>query len=294
MKNLTTLTFKPDHPIQTQEWGEFRKSAGNEILSTRYGLLTLHKIPFLPFRLAMFLKGPKPTEKMLADLKKLGKEKGLIFIKLEPNYVSPNEPTKNKLSKLLYKNGCVPGKTLFTPSTFWVDLTKSEEELLKSFHPKTRYNIRLAQKNGVEVVEDNSTKAFEKYISLTRETVMRQGFYAHNEKYHRLMWKHLHQSPITNHQPPIAHLLTARYKGKIITTWIVFSWKDSLYYPYGASTEEHKKVMANNLICGRQYALENPLVLKLSTSGGGRKAKGLPNLKKVITPEWLSFWEVGT
>src|SRR3989304_120766 len=244
MKNLTTLTFNPDHPIQTQEWGEFRKSAGNEILSTRYGLLTLHKIPFLPFRLAMFLKGPKPTEKMLADLKKLGKEKGLIFIKLEPNYVSPNEPTKNKLSKLLYKNGCVPGKTLFTPSTFWVDLTKSEEELLKSFHPKTRYNIRLAQKNGVEVVEDNSEKAFEKYIKLTRETVIRQGFYAHSEKYHRLMWKYLHKTQkLKNSKTPIARLLVARYNppatpersdggrgGQIITTWIVFVWKNFLYY----------------------------------------------------------------
>jgi len=289
MKNLTTLTFKPDHPIQTQEWGEFRKSAGNEILSTRYGLLTLHKIPFLPFRLAMFLKGPKPTEKMLADLKKLGKEKGLIFIKLEPNYVSPNEPTKNKLSKLLYKNGCVPGKTLFTPSTFWVDLTKSEEELLKSFHPKTRYNIRLAQKNGVEVVEDNSTKAFEKYISLTRETVMRQGFYAHNEKYHRLMWKHLHQSPITNHQPPIAHLLTARYKGKIITTWIVFSWKDSLYYPYGASTEEHKKVMANNLMMWEAIRFGKSLGLKTFDLWGREEGKGFTKFKEGYNPEVIEF-----
>jgi len=41
----------------------------------------------------------------------------------------------------------------------------------------------------VEVVEDNSNEAFEKYLELTRETAKRQGFYAHNEKYHRLMWK---------------------------------------------------------------------------------------------------------
>ena len=54
------------------------------------------------------------------------------------------------------------------------------------------------------------------------------------------MWKFLY--PVG-----IAHLMVAKYKGEIITTWVLFKWHDFLYYPYGASTDKHKEVMANNL-----------------------------------------------
>ncbi len=273
-----------NHPLQSRQWGEFRKAWGNEVFPTKYGLITLHKIPFTPYKLGMFIKGPKPTQEMLSFLKKLAKEKNLIFIKLEPN-VQKN----SKTISLLKKNGCVPGKTLFTPTTFWIDLTKSEDELLKSFSSKTRYNIRLAQKHGVKVVEDNSPKAFEKYIDLTRETITRQGFYAHTEKYHRLMWKYLKGS--------LAHLLTATYKGKIITTWIVFAYKDFLYYPYGASSDEYKTVMANNLMMWESIRFGKNLGLRTFDLWGREEGKGFTRFKEGYNPtviEFLGTWDLVT
>ena len=278
------------HPLQTWEWGQFRQSWGNEVVYTKYGLLTLHKIPLLPYKLGMFIKGPGPTKQMLVDLKKLAREKKIIFIKFEPNVIKDD-----KLIELFGKNGAVRGKTLFTPSTFWIDLTKSEEELLKSFSSKTRYNIRLAQKRGVVVVEEKHEKAFERYIKLTRETVTRQGFYAHTEGYHRLMWKHLHQSPITNHQSPIAHLLAATYNKEVITTWIVFVWKDFLYYPYGASTEKYKEVMANNLMMWESIRFGKSLGLKTFDLWGREEGKGFTRFKEGYSPrvvEFLGTWDL--
>jgi len=278
------------HPLQSWEWSQFRTESGNEIAFTKYGLITIHKIPFLPFGVGAFLKGSKPTKDMFADLKKLAKENKLIFIKLEPNFVPKDEDDKNQIVRLLRSEDCVPGKRLFTPTTFYIDLTKSEEELLKSFHSKTRYNIKLAQKNGVAVVEDNSEKAFQKYIELTRETVERQGFYAHTEKYHKLMWKHLKAAGI-------AHLLTARYKGKIITTWIVFVWKGFLYYPYGASTEKYKNVMANNLMMWEAIRFGKKLGLKTFDLWGREEGKGFTKFKEGYNPkvvEFLGSWDLVT
>lgn len=278
------------HPLQTWEWGEFRRKWGNEIIRTDYGQLTLHKIPLTPYKIGMFIKGPTPTKNVLEGLKKLARNEKLIFIKLEPN-VSKNE----ELIELLKQNGAAPGKTLFTPTSFWIDLAINEEDLMKSFQSKTRYNIRLAQRKGVEVREDNSEKAFEKYIKLTKETVERQGFYAHSEKYHRLMWKTLYKDMVQKGEKPIARLLVAYYKGEIITTWIVFVWKDFLYYPYGASANKHKNVMANNLVMWEAIKYGKKLGLKTFDLWGREPGKGFTRFKEGYNPkviEFLGTWDL--
>ena len=297
--NKSTFNKTAGHPLQTWEWGEFRKKAGNEVVRFDFGQVTLHQVPFTSFKVGAFIKGPKPTKQILEKLKKLASTENLIYIKLEPNFpisIDGREPASKETKgvlKLLRDSGAVPGRTLFTPTTFWIDLTKSEKEILSSFHSKTRYNIRLAKKKGVEVVEDNSKKAFEKYIKLTRETIERQGFYAHSEKYHRLMWKYLHQSP----SGPIARLLTARYKREIISAWIVFVWKDTLYYPYGASSARYKNVMANNLMMWEAIRLGKRLGLKTFDLWGREPGKGFTRFKEGYRPqvvEFLGTWDLIT
>ena len=116
-------------------------------------------------------------------------------------------------------------------------------------HSKTRYNIKVALKHGVEIMEDNSDSAFKEYLRLTRETTRRQKFFAHSERYHKLMWETLrthNSSLITNNLS--AHLFLAKYKNKVLAAWIVFVYKDNLYYPYGASSSENRETMANNLM----------------------------------------------
>jgi lipid II:glycine glycyltransferase (peptidoglycan interpeptide bridge formation enzyme) len=271
-----TLDKIATHPLQTSAWAEFRKTWGNEILETKWGLITVHSLPFTAYKIGMFEKGGEPTKEMLEDLKKTGQENNLIFIKLEPNTVISSS-VKQLISKY-----AVPGKTLFTPTTFWIDLKPSEENLMKSFSSKTRYNIRLAERNGVRVQEDNSDKAFERYLELTKETVSRQGFFAHTEKYHRLMWKILNKAGI-------AHLMTATYEGQIITTWILFEWRDFLYYPYGASTEQHKNVMANNLMMWEAIRFGKKKGLTTFDLWGREEGKGFTKFKEGYNPEVIEF-----
>ena len=224
------------HPLQSIEWEDFRKKSGIKVLRADGLLLTIHKIPQTPFNIGYLPKGPMPDKKLINELKKTGKEQNCIFIQLEPEAVS-NENLKLKIKNLGVRPAAHP---LFTKYTFILALTKSEDELLKNMQPKTRYNIKVAQKHGVEVLEDNSDKAFEEYLKLTFETTKRQGFFAHSEQYHRLMWETL--------KGKIAHLFLAKYKGKVLVAWIVFVYNDTLYYPYGASSSESRETMASNLM----------------------------------------------
>lgn len=290
------------HPIQSWEWGQFRQKVGNQVV--RLGVfdkgklkeahqLTIHKIPYTPYKLGVLLKSPAPTEDTIDALRLLAQKENLIFARLEPNVVTSDKSTA-KTVQLLKKHGARAGRPMFTKETFWIDLTLPEEELLKSMHPKTRYNIRVAQRHGVEVFEDNSKKAFEKYLDLTEQTTKRQGFYAHTARYHRLMWETLRTAqgkPRPSHALA-AHLLTARYQSKILITWILFAFGNTLYYPYGASSDKYRNVMASHLMMWEAIRFGKKLGLQKLDLWGKEEGKGFTRFKEGFGPQTIEL--IGT
>jgi len=254
------------HVIQSFEWGEARKSLGVPVL--RYGIfedgkptkvfqLTLHKIPFTSKYAGYLPKGPFPDEELAQALEKIGKEKNLAFIKIEPDIIK-NTSGESRPTPEVGQSFISSPKALFTKYNFVLDLTKSEEELLKNMHPKTRYNIRVAQKHGVKVEERVDDKAFEIYLKLYFETCRRQNYHGHNKKYHRKVWQTLRDAGM-------AHLLIAFYhepqttNSVPLTAWMLLNFKDTLYYPYGGSSKNHPEVMANNLVAWQALKLGKKL-----------------------------------
>lgn len=239
-----------DHPLQAWEWGEFRAATGVRVVRAEGMQITIHPIPHTPWTVGYYPKGSEPNREQGEVLKQVASENNCIFIKCEPKVEVKSEG--DKLKETLGKLGFVEGRSLFTKYNFVLDVSKREEELLSLFKQKTRYNIKIAQKRGVTVELSDMTADFERYLELTKETTERQGFYAHSSSYHRKMWEILGKRSKDKDESRVnelsAHLLVARYEGQVITTWILFRFKDTLYYPYGASTREHREVMANNLV----------------------------------------------
>ncbi len=279
------------HVIQSWEWGEFRKSLGIPVL--RYSIyqngklskafqLTLHKIPFTNQYVGYLPKGPFPDKDLTEALKKVGKENNCAFIKIEPDI---KQVTGNKQSFSMSKQSLRPNglrlqvadgfisspKPLFTKYNFLLDLTKSEEELLKSMHPKTRYNIRVAEKHGVKVEERTDDEAFKIYLKLYFDTTKRQGYHGHNENYHREVWKTLKNAGmarllIAYYQLPARNASASAAGGPPttyhLTAWMLLNFKGTLYYPYGGSSIAHREVMANNLVAWEAIKLGKKLGLK--------------------------------
>ena len=240
------------HPLQSKAWGDFRETTGVEVerligfdekSRVKQIQITFHPIPHLPYCVGYYPKGQWPDDVALAAINELGKRHKAIFVKLEPDISVPPYQVADieALQNFLLSHDCQVGRALFTPYTFLVDLTQSEEQLLSNMKSKTRYNIKVAQKHGVQIVEDNSEKGFEEYLTLLRETTKRQGFYAHTELYQRRMWDQMRGAGI-------ARLFKAVYQGQTLVTWILFQYKDRLFYPYGASSREHRELMASNLM----------------------------------------------
>lgn len=251
------------HVIQSWEWGEFRKKMGTDLvrlgeysgnkLTSAYQL-TFHPVPFFKnITIGYFPKGPMPTKTMIKALIDLGAKKRAAFIKIEPNIISDRKTTNDeRLTRL----GLIRSKkSLFTKYNFLVDLTQSEEKLLANMHPKTRYNIKLAQKKGVKVYDSTADSDFKTYLKLYFETTNRQKYFGHSPAYHQKVWETLRPAKM-------ARIVIGQYQKKPLVAWMLLNFGDTLYYPYGGSSLEHKEVMASNLVAWEVIRLGKKLNFK--------------------------------
>lgn len=118
-----------------------------------------------------------------------------------------------------------------------LDLTLSEEKLLAQMHSKGRYNIKVAQKNGVRVDQSLDTDA---YYALAKKTGNRDGFGIPSQKQLETFLGHLPESFLMlayapDSESPIAGLIGAMWNGT------------GIYY-YGASDHSKRNLMAPYLL----------------------------------------------
>ncbi|MDR0463498.1 MAG: aminoacyltransferase [Treponema sp.] len=257
------------HPLQSYDWGEFKKATGQKI--ERIGIfdneklvnafqVSFHKIPVIGRTAGYIPKGCMPDADQLTALKEAARKNKAVFIKLEPDIAAAAEISENILKSkkdFLLQNKAVNGKNLFTKFNFHLDLTPGIDDIFSNLKSKTRYNVRLAMKKGVQVVEDTSEKGMETYIRLMQETTSRQKFFSHTPQYYRTMWE-----TIGRKENSMMHIFHAMYNDQSLTSWIIFLFNGKLYYPYGASSDAFREVMASNLMMWDmiKYGHENKCV----------------------------------
>jgi lipid II:glycine glycyltransferase (peptidoglycan interpeptide bridge formation enzyme) len=256
------------HPLQTWEWGDFQILQGHKVY--RLGIfdnnkmisgysISFHKIPKTNFSIGTILRGPGVDNEMIKNVTKIAKEENAIFVKFEPDVykkIFDNQNGEKVFSiDMQFKNLVMSPKVAFFPYSFIVDLTKTEDQLLESMHSKTRYNIRIANRYGVKIEEKNDDQGFENYLKLLFDTAHRQGFYMHTPQYHRNLWKTLKNTGKV-------HILLASYQEKVLGAFMLFVEKDRFFYPYGASLDTNREVMAPTLLMWEAIKLGKSLNCK--------------------------------
>jgi len=260
-----------NHPLQSHQWGEFRKKTGVQVERLGFFVggklhnamqVTFHKIPVLNRFVGYFPKGFTPDGDQIAALQQLAKKYNAIYIKMEPNVKKSLDQNKadNADIQFLQKFQVEEGRALFTRYTFELNLEQSEEELMSKQSSKTRYNVKLAEKKGVKIIEDTSERGLEDYLRILEETTKRQGFYAHTPDYFRKLWESLKDSGMM-------HIFKAVYENQVLVVWIVFVFNNVLYYPYGASSSLYREVMASNLMMWEVIRFGKAKDAKASTCG---------------------------
>ena len=129
--------------------------------------------------------------------------------------------------------GFEKAKACFVPSkTIQIDLTKSEETLLKNLKQKTRYNIKIAEKNGVTIKKSQDIDVF---LDSWHKEARNRGMWLSQRNEITGLWNAFGKS---------AQVYFA-YKGnELLGGLLIISTPDPSYYMFAASTEYGKKLFA--------------------------------------------------
>jgi len=227
--------------LQSWSWGEFQKKAGHQVW--RFGVFNNDEIiasaQIIEHKLKLNLsylycpRGPmvdsqvKDKNKILElilskarDITIATDKQEEIFFRFEPTFNFTG--IKAKKSKSIQ-----PADTLI------IDLKLSQEELLKNFHQKTRYNIKVAEKHNIKIEEfDNDN--FEGLWPIFDRTAKRDNFNLHKKEYYLEMVK----------QVEIIKIFVASGQAVPIAVAICGFIGDTLTYLHGASNYEFRNLMA--------------------------------------------------
>jgi lipid II:glycine glycyltransferase (peptidoglycan interpeptide bridge formation enzyme) len=121
-----------------------------------------------------------------------------------------------------------------------LDLAPDPEKILAGFHSKWRYNVRLAERKGVEV-KRASREDLPAFYELLLETARRDRFFIRGRRYYEDLFDMLDPAKM------IA-MFVARYEERPIAGAICLGFGHRLTYVYGASSNEHRSVMPNHLM----------------------------------------------
>ncbi len=242
------LAAQPLQPfLQSWAWGEFQAAVGRRVWrlgaweqDRLLAMATVIEHQLVLGRTYLYCpRGPIAADAqslatLLAELRKLADREGAMYLKVDPpNYAFPFDP--KSLSDF------TPGTTLQPRQTLIIETKRKPEDLLSAMHQKTRYNIRLAEKRGVNIQWSTNDSAFATFLDLIHQTYARQGIRLHPDKYYQHMFTALRTAGLVE-------IGTAEYNGQPVAANLVIWHDQTATYLHGGSSQAHKEVMAPHLL----------------------------------------------
>ncbi|AVF26449.1 aminoacyltransferase FemX [Paenibacillus larvae subsp. larvae] len=216
--------FEQAHFMQTPEWGEMKSPSG--WVSRRIGiehqgelvgaaLLLIRRLPLIRYSIMYAPRGfmvdftnREALQVMTEGIKALGKKQRSIFLKVDPELIArakdisgSSEP--DQTASLPYKpNEIIRGMEELGYRHQGDELNFDgvqprfstrvsllpEEEIMKGFHAKTQYNIRLSARKGVEIVK-GAEADIDTFTRIMEVTGKRDGFVTRDEEYFKRLYR---------------------------------------------------------------------------------------------------------
>ena len=254
--------FNEKHPkghiMQSDLWAKVKDNWQHEVVEAKdengeiTGMMSvlIRKLPVVPLTMMYAPRGPvcdvhdEKTLKQLTDgVCALAKKYRSYVLKIDPDVKSSDTEFISVMDKLGYKlkSESKNFEGIQPRYVFRLDVKdKTEDEIFALFHNKTRYNVRVAIKKGVEV-SLGKREDLKRFHEIMLETGLRDGFVIRTLEYFEKMYDVLSENDNLR-------LYCAYADGKMIAGTIALYYGDKVWYLYGASSNEARNLMPNYLL----------------------------------------------
>ncbi len=235
--------------LQSFQWEQFQNRMGKETF--RFGdkhisgLCIEEEIPLVG-KYAYCPRGPRlhiaskeifQEEEMHNLLKEvLGRD--CFWLRIEPENKEILEKIQEKLPKEVAL--VLAPKNIQPQEILVMDISKTEEEIFTAMKAKTRYNIRLAEKKGVHIVETREEKYQNIFFELIQATAKRANIKTHSCEYYRKMFSVFDEKKL--------QLYVALRENTVLAINMIMIQKDCAIYLHGGSSNEQRNCMAPFLL----------------------------------------------
>jgi lipid II:glycine glycyltransferase (peptidoglycan interpeptide bridge formation enzyme) len=244
------------HVLQSYKWGEFKRRLSwrpTRLVLERDGevvglgqFLAYSTAP-VPGVLMYCTKGPwlpwddeEAVRAFFEAVCTVARREGAHTVKIEPEVLEQQKDVKALLGEIGFRKSRYD---LNQKTTLVVDLSTSEEELLGRMKGKTRYNVRLADRKGVEVVEPEFEEGWATFYEWMKATSERKEDYVL-----RRSRDYLYGVMRSMHDADQGRLFFAEHEGTPLAGMYVFTFGEKYWYMYGASSDEKRNLKPNYLL----------------------------------------------
>ncbi|GAC1408816.1 MAG: peptidoglycan bridge formation glycyltransferase FemA/FemB family protein [Actinomycetota bacterium] len=239
--------------LQSWEWGEIKRQSGGwtprRFLAENDGRIVgaasvLRTVPFKGLPPLLYApRGPLFSSKAALEalVAQIRNDAGNAFLlKVDP----PIPSSSAEASALLESGFRIAGGAGFggvQPKAVMVlDLSQGQDHVFEGFKSKWRYNIRVAEKKGVRVVQAGRDD-LPVFYDILLETATRDGFFVRSRAYFETLYDVLAPQGMLG-------MWLAYYEDRPLSGAICFRFGARVTYVYGASSNADRNVMPNHLV----------------------------------------------
>lgn len=184
IEQIDVLRYALPHTnfLQSKQWYEVNKSIGHKPIFLMFSEKSYCLAIIKDAKRGRFLEIPcgpildyqnrNELELAMAEIYRYAKQNNCVFVRFRPNL----EETPENRTLIESLPSLSASYFLHAENTIFVDLTQSEEDLLKNMRRQTRYEVRRSEKLNFKVKKSNTPEILREFHQIQAETAKRQGF----------------------------------------------------------------------------------------------------------------------